>query len=397
MPPPDDPGESLDRILEGLGTDESLRRFESSVFGSIAGGTTRVVIFGCAYLGRLTLSGARHAGLEVVAFADNDRSVWGQFLDGVPVLPPAEAVSKHNRDAFFVVAIYNGTPPRKQLEVLGCRRIVPYPMFFWQFAGHMPGESRLELPHRILANVEKVRAGYALLSDPQSRKEFEAQIAWRCSLDYARLPPPGPASDMYFPRDILRLADNEVLVDCGAFDGDSIRVFLERTSRSFRQIYAFEPDATNRRALERYLSTLPDCESDRMSVLPFGLSDHDGTVFFNASGTPGSRMTIDRSTESIECRRLDGLLDGFPPTIIKMDIEGAEPDALLGAAETIRTARPMLAVCAYHKCEHLWTLPAIMKAALPEYRISLRRYAEECWETVYYAVPPERVLRDLAV
>jgi hypothetical protein len=75
-----------------------------------------------------------------------------------------------------------------------------------------------------------------------------------------------------------------------------------------------------------------------------------------------------------------------------MDIEGAEPGALSGAFDTIRQARPILAVCAYHKNEHLWTLPAIIHAALADYRISLRRYAEECWETVYYAIPPERVI-----
>jgi FkbM family methyltransferase len=396
MPPSEMPGDSLDQVLAGLGSGESLRRFESSIFEAIAGGATKVVIFGCAFLGRLTLSGARDAGFEVVAFADNNQSIWGQLLDGIPVLPAAEAVSRHGRDAFFVVAVYNGTPPRKQLQALGCERIVPYPMFFWRFARYMPGEYRLDLPHRIVASAQEIRAGHALLSDSRSRTEFAAQIAWRCSLDYARLPPPEPVSDMYFPRDIMRLADNEVLVDCGAFDGDSIRAFLERTSRSFGRIHAFEPDARNRRALERYLSSLPNCESDRISVLPFGLSDHDGTVFFNASGTAGSRMTTDRSTGAIECRRLDGLLDGSPPTIIKMDIEGAEPEALRGATGTIRTARPMLAVCAYHKCDHLWTLPAMMKAALPEYQISLRRYAEECWETVYYAVPPERVFQDRA-
>jgi hypothetical protein len=193
MPPSEVSGDSLEGVLAGLGSVESLRRFESSVFGAIAGGTIKTVIFGCAHLGRLTLSGARDAGLEVVAFADNNPSVWGQLLDGIPILPAAEAVSKHNRDAFFVVAVYNGTPPRKQLQALGCQRIVPYPMFFWQFSDYMPGEYRLELPHRILANVEEIRAGHALLGDSRSRKEFAAQIAWRCSLDYARLPPPGPA------------------------------------------------------------------------------------------------------------------------------------------------------------------------------------------------------------
>ena len=396
MSRPEALGDSLEQALADLGSEESLRRFESSIFTSIAGRSSKVVIFGCGYLGRLTLSGARGAGLEVAAFADNNQATWGQLLDGIPILAPAAAVSEHNRDAFFVVAIYNGTSPRTQLQDLGCQRIVPYPIFFWQFATYMPGEYRLSLPHQILARVEEIRAGHARLGDSQSRKEFAAQIAWRCSLDYSRLPPPEPASEMYFPRDIVRLTDNEVLVDCGAFDGDSIRAFLGRTSRSFRQIYAFEPDATNRRALERYLSSLPDCERDRIAVLPFGVSDHNGMVYFDASGTAGSRVTMDQSTDSIECRRLDDALDASQVTIIKMDIEGAEPAALRGATATIRAGRPILAVCAYHKCEHLWTLPTIISAALPEYQISLRRYAEECWETVYYAVPPERVVQNRA-
>jgi hypothetical protein len=115
-------------------------------------------------------------------------------------------------------------------------------------------------------------------------------------------------------------------------------------------------------------------------------------VSFDGSGTAGSRISEAGGTEIIECRRLDDLLDGQPVTIVKMDIEGAEPAGLTGATATIRRTQPILAACAYHKCDHLWRLPAIMNAALPEYRILLRRYAEECWETVYYAVPPKRVV-----
>jgi hypothetical protein len=73
-----------------------------------------------------------------------------------------------------------------------------------------------------------------------------------------------------------------------------------------------------------------------------------------------------------------------------MDIEGAEPDALEGARALIQRERPVLAICAYHRCEHLWTLPPLLKSLLPSSHVSLRRYAEECWETVYYAVPSER-------
>jgi FkbM family methyltransferase len=388
--------ESLEQTLAAFGSAERMREDERRAFDAVARGSTTVVIAGCSYLGRLALAGARGAGLDVVAFADNDAARWGGAVDGVPIMAPAEAVARHDRDAFFVVAIYNGTAVRRQLADLGCRRIVPYPLFFWQFCRHMPGEDRLELPHRILGHATDMRAGYALLADARSRREFAAQVGWRCSLDYGLLPRPDPASAMYFAPDVVELSTDEVLVDCGAFDGDSIRLFLGRTAGAFRHIYAFEPDPKNRTGLEHYLSTLPAGAAKRTSVLPFGVSDFNGAARFNGSGTAGSRLTSSPGADSIECRRLDDALADVPVTIIKMDIEGAEPDALLGATATIRRARPILAICAYHKCEHLWTLPVILSGALPEYRIFLRRYAEECWETVYYAIPPERVVRDRA-
>jgi hypothetical protein len=74
-----------------------------------------------------------------------------------------------------------------------------------------------------------------------------------------------------------------------------------------------------------------------------------------------------------------------------MDIEGAELDALAGAGDIMAHSSPVMAVCAYHQCNHLWIIPRILKSANPNYRIFLRRYAEDCWETVYYAVPPDRL------
>ena len=78
-------------------------------------------------------------------------------IEGVPVLNPADAVSRYDY-AFFVVAIYNGTPVRHQLGQLGCQRVVPYPLFFWEFWRWMPREDRLELPHRILSYENDFRA-----------------------------------------------------------------------------------------------------------------------------------------------------------------------------------------------------------------------------------------------
>jgi FkbM family methyltransferase len=351
-----------------------------------------VVIFGCGHLGKSTLDGATAAKLDVLAFADNNQANWGQRIAGIEVMSPQEAIRRYNDEAFFVAAIYNGTAPRKQLAELGCKRIVPYPLFFWRFSEYMPFEDRLELPSRVIADPNAIQSGYALLSDAKSRLEFVAQIRWRCSLDYDCLPKADPPNEMYYAPDLASLGEEEVLVDCGAFDGDSIRMFLERIDGRFRHIYAIEPDAKNRAALDKYLASLPDNVAERISVLPFGLSDSDEVVSFDASGTVGSRVVSGAGSESIQCRRLDDILDNHQPTLIKMDIEGAEPRAIPGAVATIRASRPILAICAYHKCEHLWTLPVLIKNALPDYEIFLRRYAEECWETVYYAIPPQRSL-----
>jgi FkbM family methyltransferase len=379
--------------LSALAWSSALSNLEPSALAPTREQLKKVVIFGAGPLGKLTLEGATGAGLDVLAFADNNQAKWGSRLDGIEIMSPGEAVSRFNEEACFVAAVYNGTAPRKQLAELNCQRIVPYPLFYWLFSQHMPSERSLEQPDRVAADPEAIRAGYAALSDARSRIEFAAQIRWRRSLDYDCLPAHDPQAEMYYPADLVHLSEHEVLVDCGAFDGDSIQLFLKKTGGRFRYIYALEPDAKNRGALHTYLASLAGNIAQNICVLPFGLSDRDEIVSFDSSGTVGSRVVAGGGSESIECRRLDNILDGPAPTFIKMDIEGAEPKAILGASATIRAARPVLAACAYHKCEHLWTLPALLKAALPDYQIFLRRYAEECWETVYYAIPPERLLR----
>lgn len=386
----DDRQDPLEQVLARLGTTEELRLTERVRFDRLADGATRVVIVGCGALSRWASDGARAAGIEIVAFADNDSSLWGGRPGGIPVMSPADAVDTYGDDAFFLVAIFNSAAVRAQLRSLGCRRIVPFAAFFWKYADSFRFQTGLDRPHRIRAAETAMRAGYQCLADARSRREFAAQVAWRCTLDDTYLSAPDPQSEIYFGSDVVRLRADEVLVDCGAFDGDSVRMFVERTLGTFDHAYACEPDPKNGLAFEASRARLPLPVRDRISLLPYAIGNSDGVVHFHASGTAGSHVGGTDATSPVVCRRLDTLLDGIVPTIIKMDIEGAEPEALLGATETIRRARPILAVCAYHACEHLWTLPVMLHSILPEYRISLRRYAEECWETVFYAVPPER-------
>jgi hypothetical protein len=75
---------------------------------------------------------------------------------------------------------------------------------------------------------------------------------------------------------------------------------------------------------------------------------------------------------------------------VKIDVEGSEPDVLEGARALLANQQPVLAVVLYHRPEDLWQIPLQIHAINPAYRIFLRRYGDECWEQVCYAIPPAR-------
>ena len=78
---------------------------------------------------------------------------------------------------------------------------------------------------------------------------------------------------------------------------------------------------------------------------------------------------------------------GILPSFIKFDIEGSEKAALLGAAKIIRTSKPKLAICAYHKNEDYYVLPQTILSLNPDYKLYLRHYSNSTHrESVIYAI-----------
>ena len=94
---------------------------------------------------------------------------------------------------------------------------------------------------------------------------------------------------------------------------------------------------------------------------------------------------IDENGEDeVEVRALDEVVDG-KVTFIKMDIEGAELQALFGAEKTIKKYKPKLAICIYHRLEDILEIPAYIHSIVPEYKFYIRHYSFSTSETVLYA------------
>jgi FkbM family methyltransferase len=253
----------------------------------------------------------------------------------------------------------------------------------------------IDAPERIMEQIEQIRECFSILSDDRSRQEFCDQIAWRYWMRPEYLPPTSSMDELYFPHDLVADNSGEVMVDCGAFDGDSIRNFI-RNGKSFRHFFALEPDAANLSGLRAYIATLPNEIRENVTVWPYAVTDKDGQVHFVESHDVTSQVSSTDCGVTIESRKLDSLPWHFKPTYIKMDIEGSEPLALAGASELIANELPVLAICLYHRTEHLWQIPNLIHSLAPEYSLFLRRHAEDCWEQVCYAVPPSRLKKPRA-
>lgn len=354
----------------------------------------RLVVHGGGGLGRRVLQTLRANSVEPLAFSDASPGKWGTAIDGIPVLSPEEAASRHGRDAAFIVAIAarggDFLPIARRFAELSCDKVVPYRSLFWKFPGQCPSQLAYDLPSRILRAKDAIRQVFQTLGDEESRSEFVSQIRWRLWQDYECLNAPC-AGEQYFPTDIFNLGSGEVFIDIGAYDGDTLRSFLAQQPR-FKKIIAVEPDPFNFEKLLKIVSGLPESDGEIQCRRLCAGSQKQKLRFTSGAGE-SSQISSEGGIE-VDCEPLDEILSGEQPTFIKMDIEGGEPEALLGAKNFLAQGRAIWAVCLYHQAEHLWELPLYMAQSSGNYRFFIRKYVGETWETVCYAVPRERLLKD---
>lgn len=209
--------------------------------------------------------------------------------------------------------------------------------------------------------------------------------------------------NQYFQNKLLDISSDEIFVDAGAFTGDTIEKFLQITNYKFRKIVAFEPEKNNFKKLNEYISNLN--VKEKIQLFNCGLYKENSKMQFIENIDSASRIFKDNNedldklkvagvnsieyVDSIDVISLDNLFNCEEITFIKMDIEGAEKDALLGAQNIIKLYKPKLAICIYHDVlEHkdLWEIPFFIKSLVPQYKLYIRHHSKETIsETVCYA------------
>lgn len=338
--------------------------------------SSQTVVLGAGNLGRRVARAVRP-----VMFCDNKQSLWGTTVEGIPVESPGAAIQRYP-GATFIVAIWH--PSRTegmmdriaQLKSLGAPNVLPFTALLPEYGNSLLPHLLWERPAYYTDHAEKIAQARALL-DEAGREEFDRQLRLRMGDHAGQVIDPGV---QYFPEDLFQLREDEIFVDCGAYDGDTIADFRRISRDRFARIVAFEPDPANFTVLQSAVNG-----DERISLQPFATTARRETLRLSMD-TTGSHIS-EVGACVIEAIALDDALGGAAPTYIKFDIEGSEPAALEGGLKTITRYRPKLAVCVYHAPDHLWSLPIQLHEMLPDSRLTLRTYNADGLDCVCYCLP----------
>jgi FkbM family methyltransferase len=222
-----------------------------------------------------------------------------------------------------------------------------------------------------------------LWSDEESERLFLQTLLFRLEFDLAAFTNISSESVQYADPTLPRWKEPVRMVDGGAYTGDTLKSLLQHGYR-FKAFYAFEPDLENFRQLRDAVSSLPP--EAECSLWPCGVWSSTSRRTFSEDGGSSSKLS-ETGAAHVPVVALDDVLHGQPVNLIKMDIEGAEADALQGARRLIQEYRPGLAICLYHYPHHLWSIPLWVAELKLGYSLFCRTYAQSTFETVLYAIP----------
>ncbi len=341
------------------------------------------IIFGAGSAGAKTKEFLDELGKNVAYFVDNDINKKGREFLGKIVKHPSEILMFEYK---VIIASTWWRDIKKQIEE-------EFGLIFkldFDISHCIFNLSKMEIDNTqgkflsyLKSNLDEYIRAFDFLEDEISKvlyfRVLKARIFYGETLFY----PPMPKVNykQYF-HPLVKPEDGDIIVDAGAYIGDTIEEIVKQNI-NYKRIYAFEPDEQN------YAKLIENTKKyNNIECYNFGLWSKTDKLYFIANGTGVSTVTqnSNEANQTIDVVSLDEFFqDKEKPTLIKMDIEGAEAEALYGAREIITKYKPKLQICIYHKPEHLWQIPILLKDWVKEYKLYIGHHEFNFAETVLYA------------
>lgn len=350
--------------------------------------TRPVWIFGAGGFGRSLARVMQLSGIEVRGFVET-RPQTTQVA-GLPVVDWATLKTK-DPSSQLALGIFNRDTPYDQLHAIAATAGFDEPLMPWdayaQFNVGLGWRYWLSPREMLTSNLEHIGKVAERLADDASRETLLRLCAFRLGLDlpYSSF---RSTENQYFNTLTLPPLQKQPInyLDCGAYDGDTYRNLVSLPGIRCKQAFLMEPDPKNYASLVRYVTS----GHTEAICLPLAAAQKYDILAFNSGQGEGSAISTSDGGIHIASVALDELLPQTQLDFIKLDVEGAEADALKGAVRLIGRSRPVLAVSMYHKPQDIWELPEILFEACSDYKFHIRQHACNSFDCVLYAVPMER-------
>lgn len=334
----------------------SIQQFTQNITGGLA-------VYGVNGGGIATDIYLRKLGLNqsVACFLSHTANPPAAFC-GKPVLPLNYI--KERPDLSIITAEPDFNALYAKIKGMGCLNPLYYHASFWPWLDKEPPDADFD---RIISFYDP--------QDAHSARLLKALINLRHNANLSRVQPYNAVKDLLYTEDTYwlgrrTLADEFLtVIDAGAFDGDTMQSLFKAYGARIKRYYAFEP-------MPHIFTKLEQTANKFTNTAPIycrnaALYNQNAQLGFY-KGVPRSSRVSAKGDIFVPGLRLDDLkLEITGKACLKMDIEGAEMAALEGATEFIRTYRPHLALCLYHKSNDVYKIPRFIQSIAPGYKFYL--------------------------
>lgn len=340
-----------------------------------------IFIYGAGSFGKEMYYFLKNHGLDVYGFLDRRADTLKEYCGKTVYNLENIQLPETEQEVCVLFAIVMDKDERKKVmeEIKNAGFVHVEEAQFYRSIHIIPDDMQQEsLQEYYIAKKNRIEEAYSVLADEKSKFIYKANIKAHFCKDFSDcLIWEDSLNEQYFPKDIKLSSGYNRFIDCGGYIGDTIRSLLER--ECVQAVASFEPDLYN----FKYLADF--CKDKRIEIFCFPCAVGDRTSWQRFSPARGSGTICDEGEITVLSVSLDEVLNGFRPTFIKMDIEGAELQALIGAKGMICENIPDLAICVYHNINHLWDAILLLQSWNLGYAFFLRSYNAYTMETVLYA------------
>lgn len=348
----------------------------------------KIAIYGAGEYGRIFYAALNNAGIKIDFFIDTDPSKTELYSK------PVYCIEKIPLETTIYISVLSISDRiKEELTLLGYQNVCTFIETLKLFPTIMNEVSKrsflwMRSNPLDMIDTDKIHQFRTLLSDNKSLHVLDQITAFRKTYDMNHYPHPDGEKE-YFPSDVPIL-DNLVTVrfiDCGAYIGDTVADLIE-TKKSIEYVVSFEPDKQN------FQKLLSETKKHQGQFITLNAGVWSTNTHVNFSNDNSSFSKIGEVGSFIPVMALDQTVFFAQPNYIKMDIEGAEQEAIKGSREIIQTYSPNLAICLYHHPQDFWEIPLMIHEINPNYSMYLRVHEHMGLSTVLYCIPKSGALND---